>query len=94
MFDDGCCYISDKKYGQKLFSIPMAPNKMFPFDVLNMENCSLVAKVSCDKLWHLRYGHLHEKGLKLLVQKNMVVGLPKVKSLDFCEGCVYGKQSR
>ena len=24
----------------------------------------------------------------------MVVGLPKIGELGFCEGCVYGKQSR
>ena len=24
----------------------------------------------------------------------MVVGLPKIDDLDFCEGCVYGKQSK
>lgn len=35
-----------------------------------------------------------QKGLKLLGDKDMVVGLPKIDGLDFCEGCVYGKQSR
>jgi len=29
-----------------------------------------------------------------LGQKNMVVRLPKIDGLDFCERCVYGKQSR
>lgn len=62
--------------------------------MLNIGNCVVVAKVSGDKLWHLRYGHLNEKGLKLLVQKNMVVGLPKIVSHGFCEGCVFGKQNR
>lgn len=38
------------------------------------------------ELWHLRYGHLNVKG--------MVVGLQKIKELDFSEGCVYGKQCR
>ena len=42
----------------------------------------------------MRYGHLHAKGLKLLNQKNMVQGLPSIEQLAFCEGCVYGKQSR
>ena len=45
-------------------------------------------------LWHLRYGHLNIKGLQLLVRKNMVVGLPTMSGLTFCEGCVCGKQSR
>jgi len=45
-------------------------------------------------LWHLRYGHLNVNGLKLLVQKDMVIGLPKTNELDLCEGCIYGKQTR
>ncbi|KAF3613672.1 hypothetical protein FXO38_36114 [Capsicum annuum] len=34
-------------------------------------------------LWHLMYGHLNVKGLKLLGQKNMVVGIPKIDGPDF-----------
>jgi len=45
-------------------------------------------------LWHPGYGNLNVKGLKLLVEKNMVVGLLKIGGLEFCEGCVYGEQTR
>lgn len=31
---------------------------------------------------------------EIVESENMVVGLPKIDALDFCEGCVYGKQSR
>lgn len=41
------------------------------------------------KLWNLRYIHLHEKGLKLLSHKNMVLRLPEIGALAFCEGWVY-----
>ena len=52
-------------------------------------------KENCESdVWHLRYGHLNIKGLQLLGNKEMVVGLPKIDSLNFCEGCVYGKQCR
>ncbi|KAK2981110.1 hypothetical protein RJ640_021164 [Escallonia rubra] len=33
-------------------------------------------------LWHLRYGHLNINGLKLLSQNEMVLGLPKIESID------------
>ncbi|KAL3524815.1 hypothetical protein ACH5RR_013187 [Cinchona calisaya] len=46
------------------------------------------------KLWHLRYGHLNIKGLKLLQQIEMVCGLPKLGSLNLCESRIYGKQSK
>lgn len=44
------------------------------------------------QFWHLRYGHLNIKGLQLLKQKNMVIGLPEIEAkTQVCEGCIYGK---
>ena len=31
--------------------------------------------------------------LKFLSQKRVVVGLPKISAMNFCEGCILGKQS-
>lgn len=45
-------------------------------------------------LWHIRYGHLNFQVLQVLAQKCMVVGLPEVKKLSYCEECVYGKLAR
>ncbi|CAL8169006.1 unnamed protein product [Prunus armeniaca] len=46
-------------------------------------------------LWHLRYGHLSFKGLKILHEKNMVEGLPKINCpTKMCEDCIVGKQRR
>ncbi|XP_060195162.1 uncharacterized protein LOC132624392 [Lycium barbarum] len=60
-----------------------------------VEKCLMVACGDNEtRLWHLRYGHLNVNGLKLLSQKEMIFGLPKVENLDFCESCVYGKQSK
>ena len=72
----------------------MAQNKMFPLEVSNVKSYALVSSNNDEKIWHLRYGHFHVKGLKLLAQKNMVVGLLKIDDLDFCEGCVYRKQNK
>ena len=60
----------------------------------SLSSYALVASNNDAKIWHLRYGHLHAEGLKLLTRKNMVVGLPKIDYLDFCERCVYGKKSK
>lgn len=93
-FDDDACVITNKKSGKKV-CITMTPNNMFPLDVSNMENFALAASAKDDsKLWHLRYGHLNIKGLKLLVDKGMVLGLPKIDSIELCEGCIYEKQTR
>lgn len=46
-------------------------------------------------LWHCRYGHLSQKGLKLLNQKGMVRGLPALEqSSKVCGDCMNGKQHR
>ncbi|KAL4291772.1 hypothetical protein GQ457_14G025100 [Hibiscus cannabinus] len=94
VFDDNKCVITKKKSGQQVH-IGMTPNKMFPLDVSTMENFSLAANAKDDsELWHLRYGHLNVKGLKLLSDKGMVQGLPKINSIDLCDGCINGKQTR
>ena len=38
-------------------------------------------------LWHKRLGHMSEKGLKILVGKNLLLGL-KSYNLDLCEHCI------
>lgn len=44
-------------------------------------------------LWHKRLGHMSERGLKILVGKNLILGL-KSHQLNFCEHCIYGKQQK
>ena len=43
--------------------------------------------------WHKRLGHMGEKGLKILVGKNLLASLKSYK-LDLCEHCIYGRQRR
>uniref|UniRef100_A0A803LNQ0 GAG-pre-integrase domain-containing protein n=1 Tax=Chenopodium quinoa TaxID=63459 RepID=A0A803LNQ0_CHEQI len=60
-------------------------------DVSNDFNRALVAKESSEtRLWHLRYGHLNVKGLKLLSNREMVVGLPKIGEM-FCKQVFFSK---
>ena len=95
IFDDGSCTIRDKKSGLIIVNVCMTQNKMFPLDVSNIERHVLITTQKNESsLWHLRYGHLNIKGLRLLSQKGMVFGLPKINTLDVCEGYIYGKQSR
>ena len=70
-------------------------NNMFPFDISNAGSNALVVKGKNEpNLCHLRYGHLHINGFKLLCKKDMVVGLPEIGQIDLREGCIYGKQTR
>uniref|UniRef100_A0A803MAM0 Integrase catalytic domain-containing protein n=1 Tax=Chenopodium quinoa TaxID=63459 RepID=A0A803MAM0_CHEQI len=96
VFDDGVCDVIDKKSGHNIANVHMTQNRMFPLDISNdIISNVLIAKLTNEsELWHLRYGHLNGRSLKLLNQKEIVVGLPKIGELSFCEGCVYGKHSK
>ena len=46
-------------------------------------------------LWHHRLGHIGQKVLKTLKNKNLVEGLVDCNlQFDFYEHCIYGKQNR
>ena len=42
------------------------------------------------KLWHMRLGHIGERGILELHKRNLLKEVKTCK-LDFCEYCVYGK---
>ncbi|KAA0066378.1 retrovirus-related Pol polyprotein from transposon TNT 1-94 [Cucumis melo var. makuwa] len=99
LFDDGACLIKNKQTGRVLAKVKMTQSKMFPLEVSNVESFALTAIATNttknnSELWHLRYGHLNIKGLSLLNQRDMVIGLPKISAINICKGCVYGKQTR
>lgn len=46
-------------------------------------------------LWHCIFKHLGHKGLQMLVNKDMVRGLPKLRQPSkICTNCMKGKQHR
>ena len=45
------------------------------------------------KLWHMRLGHMSEKGMHLL-SKQGFLGKHGIGKLEFCKHCVFGKQKR
>ena len=96
MFDEACCTITEKATGHILAKVNMAENHMFPLVFSKLESHAMVTmSKNASQLWHLRYGHLHTAGLRLLNQKEMVNGLPRIEAVGaVCEGCMYGKQSK
>jgi hypothetical protein len=45
------------------------------------------------KLWHLKLGHMSEKGMKVLLSKGKLPALKSVES-NICEGCILGKLNK
>ena len=95
-FDNDKCEIVDKKNNIIVAKINMSSNKVFPLELPLEENFAFKSEQSnLSYLWHLRYGHLNSKGVRLLKQKNMVVGLPSIDGEGkICEGCIFGKMHR
>ena len=44
-------------------------------------------------LWHIRLGHMSERGLHVWSKQGLLCG-QKTRKLDFCEHYVFGKQQR
>ncbi|GJS96863.1 retrovirus-related pol polyprotein from transposon TNT 1-94 [Tanacetum coccineum] len=89
--------LSSYSFGELISSLLThegTPHKNKPRRKHSKLKSDLVAGASVKNIWHLRYGHLSINGLQFLEHKGMVIGLSKIDTIDFCEDCVYGNQSR
>ncbi|KAA3487271.1 Retrovirus-related Pol polyprotein from transposon TNT 1-94 [Gossypium australe] len=85
---NGACEISNPSK-RVVTSVEMSQNKLFPLKIKAIQSC-LMAEVK-DSLWqwHFLYGHLNFGGLKILENKNMMIGLPPIISPSLvCEECI------
>ncbi|XP_071909556.1 uncharacterized protein [Coffea arabica] len=54
---------------------------------------SSLSDTDITKLWHMRLGHMSEKGLGILSKRGLLCG-QSTGPLEFCEHCIFGKQKR
>ncbi|KAD5960996.1 hypothetical protein E3N88_12469 [Mikania micrantha] len=95
LFDDNACSIVHKETKSELMKVQLATNNMFPLDATRVkDNTAVVHAHELTKLWHCRFGHLHTHALQQLQKNKMVQGLPQIKEIKNCEGCVLGKQHK
>ncbi|GKV47387.1 hypothetical protein SLEP1_g54294 [Rubroshorea leprosula] len=82
--------------GTLILKAPLSKNRMFRVDIASEVYTCLSAILKDDSwLWHLRFGHLNFRSLKLHAQKNMVKGLPSINHPEqLCEACTLGKHNR
>ena len=85
--------VIDKNKNMVMAKIEMTKNKVFPLAISYSNDMALKGEsIEESLLWHLRYGHLHQRGLQLLQQKEMVKGLPRIEQKNHvCEGCIFWK---
>lgn len=59
---------------------------------MSISTCNEV-KEDDTHLRHSRMGHMSQRGLNILIRRNLLDG-KKISSLTFCEDCIYGKTHR
>lgn len=103
IIEDGECEVWHKQERKMIMHSTMSNNMMFIILAIIREakevkeNRCLQMLEKTNDLWHRRFGHLNNQGLKSLVEKNMVIGMPKLSHEGeeaICDICMRGKQNR
>jgi hypothetical protein len=98
LIKEGTCRIYHQQRGL-IINTQMTANRMF-LVYAKMKplpgNCLKMEEEDLETLWHRRYGHLNNKSIQIMQQKQMVKGLPKFKEAadNVCKICNVGKQQR
>jgi len=61
--------------------------------VIGDASLAIIASHNNSELWHLRIGHVNERGLVELTKQGLL-GKDKLDKLKFCDHCILGKQYR
>jgi transposase InsO family protein len=97
LIKEGMCKIFHPEKGL-IIQTNISANRMFillPQSQAQSDQCFHSRTQNLFHLWHQRYGHLSYKGLRTLLYKNMVRGLPQLfASSVTCTDCINGKQHR
>jgi hypothetical protein len=92
---DRMMHIKDKR-GCLIAHVEMAKNRMHKLNLRKIREKYLKNNMTNKaSLWNLRFEYLSQDGIKQLVKKGIVHGLPDMDySKPFYEGCVLNKQAR
>ena len=95
---NGCFVIDNSTFKVELFA--PRENKRGLYKLSGVSTClapeaNLLYTNSQAKLWHMRLGHFHTRGLQRMINSEAVKGLPPLQfSRYVCSGCQLGKHSR
>jgi hypothetical protein len=95
---NGCFVIDNTTFKVELFA-PRENNKgLYKLPGVHASltpEVNMVYTNSQARLWHMRLGHFHIKGLQRMINSEAVRGLPSLRfSKHTCHGCQLGKHSR
>ncbi|KAG6525725.1 hypothetical protein ZIOFF_015692 [Zingiber officinale] len=77
------------KLGRPIAQVEMKKNRMYKLELKIVQDKCMKLDLEDEAMkWHVRFGHLHFRGLTELVKKEMVLGLPNIK---FEKSIAYGQ---
>ena len=94
IFEDDCFEIRASKTDDRVLVSGVREGNLYRLSLVN--ESANIAGLNMERIWHHRFGHLSESGLKQLVIHSLVKGLnyDTSKALCFCEPCAMGKNHR
>ena len=82
--------------GTLLMKVKRSHNRLYRILLETNQPTSLLTKLAdLAWLWHARLGHVNFQTLRMMGEKKMATGLPKIIHLNqLCESCLISKQAR
>lgn len=84
------------QHGKLLVAAKRSRNRLYKvrMGVRDVEQLYLT-EINESNRWHARLGHVNLPTMKLMIQKELVIGVPNISVIsEVCSSCMYGKQSR
>ncbi|KAJ9561724.1 hypothetical protein OSB04_006884 [Centaurea solstitialis] len=84
------------EYGKLIMKVQRSKNRLYKINLhITQPVCLAISLDDEAWLWHARLSHVNFQVLELMVKKNMVRGVPRVKHpTQVCEGYMVAKQTR
>jgi transposase InsO family protein len=94
--DDDWLEVVDKLSGKLIMKVLRTKNRLYKIEMQPARPVCLMGSIEEPAwLWHARLGHVNFRSMKVLGEKEMATGVPKITHPEqVCHGCLAGKQTR
>lgn len=84
------------RMGQLMVKTIRSKNRLYKVNLeVDHVRCLQITSTTESSKWHTRLGHLNKEKMKMMINKDFVVGIPNIEiSKETCVSCLLGKQTR
>ena len=83
------------KDGKLIVKARRSKNRLYKVTIDSNEECLQLSVPSDSAKWHARLGHIGRETMRLMANRELVYGLPKIEiDKETCSSCLLGKQAR